>query len=85
MVNKPIIDPILLDENFLREHPGIEEVASFINHVAEGTIGQHRPYRLFESLGVGDIREYLALIKAGSKKAIRSYEAVRDLLGLSSL
>ncbi|MBU1251981.1 MAG: hypothetical protein KJ905_04160 [Nanoarchaeota archaeon] len=71
--------PILLDEDFQRQHPGIIEVAGFLDVVAKEERRDIGSYKLFDDLGIETIGEYLALISSGNLKARKVYEKVRDI------
>ena len=74
--------PILLDEDFQRQHPAIIEVARFLDAVAETAREETGKYGLFNTLKVNNISEYIQLIQNENPDAIRVYEKTRDILRL---
>lgn len=74
--------PILTDENFLKERPGIVGVAAFLDGVHRTLYRMQGNYEIFDRLGVRDAKTYLTLIQNGNVEAIRIYEKTRDILRL---
>jgi len=74
--------PILLDEGFQEQHPGIIDVAGFLNEAAISEYRMFEKYPPFDRVGVNNIKDYIALIDNGNPDAVKTYETVRDTLGL---
>ena len=74
--------PILLDEDFLREHPAIVNVASFLDGAVKGHDSGMGRYPAFDKLGVDNIKDYLVLVQEGNQEAIGLYERTRGILRL---
>jgi hypothetical protein len=73
--------PILLDEDFGKQHPGIVNVAGFLNASAKTHYRAAKRFDPFDRVGVDNIREYITLIHAGNADAVRTYQNLRDTLG----
>ncbi len=73
--------PLLLDEDFQRQHPAIEHVANFLRGTAITRYSTFGGYDPLEEVGVKSIHNYLDLIQQGNSKAIASYERCKKFLG----
>ena len=69
--------PILLDEDFLKEHPKIWGAIGFLNS-ASSCPGRN----IYERFGVKTTEEYVGLIQQGNEEAITHYKKVNETLGL---
>ncbi|MBU2615749.1 MAG: hypothetical protein KKC19_01455 [Nanoarchaeota archaeon] len=70
----------ILDEKFLKEHPGIIDVAGFLNSVSRTSIRVKGKYEPFDRLEIKTIREYLKKAQEGDEEALKTYRTVRDNL-----
>ena len=69
--------PILLDEDFLREHPKLWGAIGFL-HPASSNPGRS----VYENLGVKTTEEYVGLIQQGNPEAIAHYQRISKILCL---
>lgn len=74
--------PILLDEDFQMQHPGVAGVAGFLNATATLYYKMGWKYDPFDRVGVNNIADYIKLIQEENPEALRIYEKVRDILCL---
>lgn len=74
--------PILSDGDFLRKHPGVADVAGFLNSAAKVHYLMKQGYEPFDRIGVKNIRDFLAQLQEGNPKAAETYTKVRDILCL---
>lgn len=71
--------PILSDDKFLREHPGVVNVAGFLSSAARVSYRMQKGYVPFDRLGVNSIRGFLEKLQQGDSQAVQTYERVRDI------
>ena len=76
---------ILKDSGFLKEHPGIVNVAMFLGLGAETSYRQTGKYNAFDRLGVNNVEGFLNLVKESNEGAKKLYEDVRDLFNFNDL
>lgn len=69
--------PILLDEDFLKQHPKIWGAIGFLDAAAS-----HFRGNVYEQFGVKTTEEYVKLIQQGNEKVIAHYKKVNTILGL---
>ena len=73
--------PVLLDGEFQAKHPGIAQVASFLDASSETMYRLTGKFYPFDKLGVRNIAGYIGLIQRSDSEAVGLYERIRDLFG----
>jgi hypothetical protein len=73
--------PLLDSKPFVKEHPGIINVALYLNEVAGIERKMGYSYRPFDEMGIGDVAGYLKLVNAGNPRALDLYRKAKSILG----
>lgn len=73
--------PILFDEEFQKKHPGVVNVAGFLDSCAKTHYRMMGKFKPFDKLRVRDISGYLAKLQEGDIEAVGIYETVRNTFG----
>ncbi|MDD5699857.1 MAG: hypothetical protein PHH00_01535 [Candidatus Nanoarchaeia archaeon] len=74
--------PVLLDERFQEEYPGIIGVAAFLDASAKTHYALSGGFAAFDRVGVHDITDYVRLIQENNPEALRTYRRIKDILCL---
>jgi hypothetical protein len=74
-------NPILSNEGFKERFPEIVGVAAFIYGGYVTSQRNTGRFKLFDKLGIGEIGEYLELLKTGDEEAVKAYTSTRNILG----
>lgn len=79
--NKKSLDdsPLLQDAKFLEKHPGIDNVAGYLNGAASTAYMSISPFPLIDEMKVYDINAYLSMVQQGDEKAVEMYKQIKRI------
>ncbi len=73
--------PMLIDESFLTDYPGVDNVVGFLHSSSKFHKTRGIPFKPYEAVGVEETRGFVEQITNNNPEAIWIYRSIKDTFG----